>query len=333
MGDDDQAGDVTMRLAFLAGAALAAVAGHAAAAAEIYVFGSNPQGSLSFTSSSAIAKVIADKLQMQVRVQPMAGSSTFIPLLDTNEINFAAINVDEVQTAYNGVREFEGKPNKNLRLVSINFPLPLGVVVPADSPAKAIPEIKGVRIPGGYAGMTTARITQAALLANGGLTPADMKEVPAINQLAGMDFLAAGRVDAATGGIGIAQIQKANAELASRGGVRFLPIDTSPAAVARMQKVLRARPIFYDPAPGNVGIVTRTPVMGYSFYLATNAKMADEVVYNIVKTIHASRAELVAITPIFARFDPQRMNEPNDTPYHPGAIKFYTEIGQWPPKD
>ncbi|MGE0743654.1 MAG: TAXI family TRAP transporter solute-binding subunit [Rhodospirillales bacterium] len=304
-----------------------------AVAADIWVFGSNPQGSLSFTSSTALAKVVSDKLGLQVRVQPTAGSSTFIPLLNTNEINFAAINVDEVQTAYNGAVQFEGKPNKNLRLVSINFPLPLGLVVPMDSPAKKIPDIKGMRIPTGYAGMTTARVTQAALLANGGLTPADMKDVPAINQLAGMDFLAAGRVDVASGGIGIAQIQKANAELAARGGVRFLPIDTAPDAVARMQKVLRAQPIWYDPAPGNVGIVERTPVMGYSFFLATNAQVPEDLVYNIVKLVHGSRDALVAITPIFARFDPKRMNEPNDAPYHPGAIKFYNEIGQWPPKE
>ena len=97
--------------------------------------------------------------------------------------------------------------------------------------------------------------------------------------------------------------------------------------------MLRARPIYYDPAPGNVGIITRTPVMGYSFFLATNAQMPDDLVYSVVKTIHGSRDDLVAVTPVFSRFDPAQMNEPNDTPYHPGAIKFYTEIGQWPPKE
>ena len=32
-------------------------------------------------------------------------------------------------------------------------------------------------------------------------------------------------------------------------------------------------------------------------------------------------------------FDPGRMTEKVAAPWHPGAIKFYTEIGQGPPKD
>jgi TRAP-type uncharacterized transport system substrate-binding protein len=48
--------------------------------------------------------------------------------------------------------------------------------------------------------------------------------------------------------------------------------------------------------------------------------------------IHASRAELVAIAPQISRFDPKKMAESHVVPYHPGAIKFYSEAGQWPPK-
>ena len=32
-------------------------------------------------------------------------------------------------------------------------------------------------------------------------------------------------------------------------------------------------------------------------------------------------------------WNPNRMSEEIGVPYHPGAIKFYKEIGQWPPKD
>jgi len=309
------------------------VAGPAAAQTEIFVYGTNPQGSLAFTSGAAIAKLLDEKLKIQIRVQPMAGTSTFIPLLDRNEINFGGINVDEVHASYAGTSAFEGKPNRNIRIISIIFPLPLGVLVAADSPVKTIADIKGTRIPAGYPGQTAARTTQAALLANGGLTGADMKEVPAVNQLVGTEFLSQGRVDVVTVGVGVAQVQKVHAELSARGGVRFLSIDTAPAAVARMQAILRSRPILYEPAPANVGIVSPTWIMGYSFFMTTNDRTPDDLVYRITKVLHEGHADLLATAPIFARFDPRKMTEKGDVPYHPGAIKFFTEIGQWPAKD
>jgi TRAP-type uncharacterized transport system substrate-binding protein len=49
--------------------------------------------------------------------------------------------------------------------------------------------------------------------------------------------------------------------------------------------------------------------------------------------LHESPDDLKKITPVLNGFDAKRMAEQIDVPFHPGAIKFYTEIGQWPPKD
>jgi hypothetical protein len=35
---------------------------------------------------------------------------------------------------------------------------------------------------------------------------------------------------------------------------------------------------------------------------------------------------------VLNRFNPKEMTEKVDVPWHPAAIKFYTDIGQWPPK-
>ena len=36
--------------------------------------------------------------------------------------------------------------------------------------------------------------------------------------------------------------------------------------------------------------------------------------------------------PVFRSFRPNAMTEEIGVPWHPGAIKYYKEIGQWPPK-
>jgi hypothetical protein len=71
--------------------------------------------------------------------------------------------------------------------------------------------------------------------------------------------------------------------------------------------------------------------MTYSMYASTNAKVPEEVVYRLVKMLHQSHDDLKKVTPVLNNFDPRGMSEQVDVPWHPGAIKFYTEIGQWPP--
>jgi len=99
-----------------------------------------------------------------------------------------------------------------------------------------------------------------------------------------------------------------------------------------MKKVFNSYPMPMEPAKHLPGIVGPTTVMGYSAFLVTNDKVPEKVVYDLTKMIHASRAELVAIAPQISRFDPKKMAEKHVMPYHPGAIKFYSEAGQWPPQ-
>ena len=314
--------------------AAAVVCGVAATAQaqQVRVIASNPQGSIFYATSVVIGKLLDDKLKMQVRVQPMAGSSTYIPLLNRGEADFGLTNVDDARTSFKGVEAFR-HPNPDLRLMTIAFPLTLGVMVVNDSPIKNIPDLKGKTMPWGFNAQTTGRILQETVLASGGLTMKDVKTVPTQSLFSGVDLLGEGKVDAATISIGTGQGQQANVKMASRGGIRFLNMDSSPEAIARIRKVLPARPFLVQPAPFAVGIVGPTTVLAYSIFLSTSAKMSDDVVYDIVKMMHASKEELIKGHPVFRNFEPNRMTEEIGVPWHPGAIKYYKEICQWPPKD
>jgi TRAP transporter TAXI family solute receptor len=315
-----------------AAAALCVLTTAAPAHAQVYTIATNPQGSLFYTAAAGLAKIANDKLNLQMRVQPLAGSSTYLPLLGRNELEFGFINVDDADTGYRGADAFEGKPNPNLRLLGVIFPLPFSMVVPADSPAKQIADIKGLRLPADFPGQTTARKLHEGVLATAGLTYADVKPVPTQSLFAGVDAMAAGRTDAAGTAPGIAQVQQAHLTLSSRGGVRFISISDAPDAIARMQKVMNSYPLKVAPAKHLPGVLEPLVTMGYSAFLVTNDRVPDKLVYDFTKMIHGSRAEIIATVPQLERFDPQKMAEKHVVPYHPGAIKFYSEVGQWPPK-
>lgn len=325
------------RFAIVASMAAALAVGSVAAAQaqssqQVHVIGANPQGSIFYAASATLAKLLGDKLQMQVRVQPMGGSSTYIPLMDRGEIDFGLTNVDDAVKSFNGKGGFR-QPNKNMRLMGAVFELTNGILVPANSPVKKVADLKGVRMPSGYKSQITGVVLQDAALASGGLTMKDVRGVPAPSLFAGVDLLAEGKVDAANLAIGTAQVQRAHVELASRGGVRYLDIEDSPQALAAIRKFLPARVVTVQPGGNRVGIVKPTKVIGYAVFFSTSAKMADDVVYNIVKMLHGAKADMAKGTPVFASFEPGRMTQEVGVPWHPGAIRFYREIGQWPPKE
>jgi len=276
--------------------------------------------------------VIDEKVGRQARVQPMAGSSTYIPLLNRGEMNFGMANVDDARTAFAGTGNFDGRPNPNLRLVTILFPLALTILVPGDSPIRKIEELKGIRMPAGFQSQLTGRVVQEAILATAGLSTADMRQVPVVNLFAGVEAMAAGRIDAATINAGIGQVQKAHADLAGRGGVRFISINTTPEAVARMQAIMPSRPMLVQPAAHRTGVQEPTWFMAYDAFITTHVGESAELVYQLTKALHANKDMLVSVGRFLSDFNPQRMVDEIGVPYHPGAIKFYTEIGQWPPR-
>ena len=314
--------------------ALAAVAAGFAlpAAAQTVGIATNPQGSLYYRVGAAVAKLMNEKLEIKARVQPFSGSSTYIPLISSHEVQMGLVNVSDSVKAPKGEGAFEGRPQPNLRALNVMFALPFAFLVPDDSPIKKLEDVKGKRVPTAFTSQTTINDLQAAILANGGMKPSDVKGYPVPNVFKGVDVLGEDKVEAAATAVGIAAIQKANIKMRSRGGVRFIPINTDKEALARMSAVVPSRPMTLNPAPHLTGIKQPTATMAFLAFLTANDKMPDETAYNIVKMLHGSKPELVKITKALSSFDPKGMTFRFDAEYHPGAIKFYKEIGQWPPK-
>ncbi len=74
--------------------------------------GSNPPGSLFYALGSGLAKVISDASPIQAQVQPYAGTSTFVPLFDTGELDFGVVNAVDMGMVYQR-RELQSRRQKS----------------------------------------------------------------------------------------------------------------------------------------------------------------------------------------------------------------------------
>lgn len=314
-----------MKFKFLAGLVVAAACSATAVAQNVGV-GTMSQGTMSYSSGSALAKVLTEKGGMQARVQPNSGESVLIPLLDTGELDFGIANVIESAEAVHGERVFKDRPAKNLRVASVLFPLKTAVFVRADSDIKTVADLKGKRLTYGFTAMGSINTILDALLATGGLTPQDVRQVLVPNVGRGADELAAGNVDGFFFAVGAAKVTEIDASV---GGLRMLPINTDEAALEAMRKVFPyGYPFVENPRPGLAGVTEPTAALAYDNLLLTSTNTKDDVVYKAMKTVYENQPELAASFAPFRGFDVKLMYKP-DMPgeFHPGALRFYKEAG------
>ena len=319
-----------MKLATIAFGAVFAAAAAGSASAEQISIGTSPLGSAGYAMGSAIAKLITQKLGIQARVQPFTGNSIALVQVNSGEIDMSVCNEIEAQEALQGTGPYHGRQQKNLRVASIMYPFPVAMYVPKSSPIKTMAELRGKRVSWGFTAQLTLKQVVGALLANGGLTPKDISQdlVPNVNR--GGDDVAAGKADAFFHSVGSGKVSEVDAAV---GGLRALPVDTSPAAVAAMHKILPEGYVLnVKPRPGAAGIDQPTDLLAYDYLLVVGKHMKPELVQKLLKVMAENKQTLVEGYSAMRGFDPEHMSKKMDVEYHPGAIAYLKSAGQWPPK-
>jgi TRAP transporter TAXI family solute receptor len=292
-----------------------------------------PAGSIYNSTASAIGKVLAEKAGLHLTVQALGGSSQYLPIINAGETPFGIANVFETAQGVNGEDYFKGRPTKDIRTVAILYPLRNTIFVKKDSKYKKLADLKGARGPIGFTNQKTLTAVTNAALAPGGITLDDIQGVRVANIIANANAFKEGRTDFFVFALGAAPVREADATV---GGVRALIVDKKTpeilAAVRRQVPVAYLR--FEKPGKANFGLLEPGYLVSYGVNLFASTKTPDDVVYKLVKAMHDNAAEFGKVFPPLRLFDKNAMAQViAGVAYHPGAIKYYKEIGQWPPKE
>ncbi len=273
--------------------------------------------------STAIAKVVSDR-GLQMRTQPMAGAAQYAALVNNGDIEFGVSNAAELHYLVRGEVIVE-KPNPNLRAVARLVPWYNGLVVKKDSPIRTLKDLKGQPMPAGFAGNPLGRVLVQGYLANAGLTFEDTRQVPVPQFPRMFEAFKQQQTAASIAVIGMSQLQEWTVAL---GGVRFLPFDDSPAAVAAMGKYIpNSYVVEVKPGAGKVGIEAPTKMLAYDYVLWANDKVKDDVFAKVVDALYTGAADLKAAGPLWNEFDPALMGKEVGLAPHPAAARYYQSKG------
>lgn len=279
--------------------------------------------------AAAIAKVVSSKSPIQMRTQTMGGTQQYIPVVNAGELEFGVANIIQTHMARTGTGLSRGKKYDKLYMVATLMKFRVSALVPVKAGFKTLKDLKGSRYPVSFKASPLIGLILESFLVNGGMSVKDVQAVPAVALRQHWNMMEQGKIDAATAVVGSGIIKKLNSTI--DGGVKFLSLDTSAAGQDRLKKML---PGVYltrvKPTPKYVAVRESVSVLTYDYLLWTYKDMDPKVVYDVTKALYDNERSLRDTGPLWGTHASATMaKKQGNHPHHPGAIKFYKEVGAW----
>lgn len=259
----------------------------------------------------------------KVQAKGTKGSQANIRGLEKGDLQIALSNSAISYFAFRGESSWDQK--YDIRAVVTMAPNVAMFVAKADSGIQSIADLKGKRVVIGPAGAGFEMFVAPILEEHG----VKLDEIDAVNAPQGpaVDMLSDGAADAAFlgGAVPAAAISQACATYETV----FIPFDPEVK-----QRLIDKYPFFHPiTIPGNTYQGHDEPFEGLnvgSMHVITSASADEELIYQITKTTWENRAEIAAKHGAGKAINEQNAARYTGTDFHPGAIRFYREVGIWP---
>lgn len=260
--------------------------------------------------------------QYSFAIEASTGSAENARLLAMGETDFGTMGMDMTLSCYNAEGEFEGLPSEQIMHVATHSGdgATVHVITSAKSNINSIPDLKGTKF-GVTAGMMAGYLDDVLWAYD--MTTDDLGSVVNLSLSDLCTALQDGNIDAflyATPAPGTNFT-----DLAMSFGIKV--IDVGQDAV---DKLIESKPWYHTviiPAGTYEGVDQDITTFAQYTVLCARADVPEETVYNLVKTMMENAEELEAVHKNAAGTCPERGVEGALIPFHPGAERYYKEVG------
>ena len=281
-----------------------------------------------YPTGGAIAQLVNKKRSeygIRCTVESTGGSVFNVNAIMAGDLEFGVVQSDRQFQAFNGSpnSEWEGKPQEDLRAVFSIHPESITLAAAVDANIESIQDLKGKRVNIGNPGSGQRQNSIDALEANGIDYEKDLI-AEGVKAAEAPGLLQDGRIDAFfyTVGHPSGAIKEATAGVRK---VRFVPISNVETLLTKYPYYAKAFvPIkMYDGAVNDSDVET----FGVMATFVTSAKVPDNIVYAVTKEVFDNFEDFKKLHPAYEVLTKEGMLEGLSAPIHPGAMKYYTEVG------
>ncbi len=293
-----------------------------AAHADDYRFMTGPQGGSWYPLGGAVSNLARSTVaDSRLRVLPGGGISN-VMAVEAGKADFSFGNVTSTVDALNGQQPFRGEA-ENIRHIATLYPQWFQFVVAADSGVGSVADMADRAIavgPRGHSGEQASR----QILEVFGLVYDDLSKVNHVGYNDAVALLKDGHVDAFTV---FTTVVPAGAVMdsASARSIRLLPVPDDKLAALQYFNPQYVRRVI----PGGTypDMAEDVHTFGTWTHMIARADVPDEVVYGVVRAMAENLGDLAAVVKSMAAASPESLATQVGVPMHPGAERYYREIG------
>lgn len=257
-------------------------------------------------------------------VESTGGSVYNLRAVRTGELHLGIVQSDWQHHAYQGTAVFVSDgPDLELRTVFSVHPEPFTLVARADAGIRSFNDLKGKRVDIGFPG-SGPRATLEVLMAAKGWQLDDFLLVSELNASDQAKALCDNKVDAMVYTVGHPSpvIKEATTACDS----------VLVSVMGQEAQQLVAEHPFYraTEVPGGMyrGNEQATPTLGVGAAFVTSARVSEEAVYQVVKSVFENIEYFRSLHPALHSLTRRQMvRDGLAAPLHPGAVRFYREVG------
>lgn len=287
-----------------------------------YILATGGTGGTYYPFGGAIANIWNTKIEnMNVTAQATGASAENLRLINKGEAEYAIVQNDVMDYAYNGTDLFAGEKLANIMTIGTLYPEVVQIAVSKDSGIKSIADFKGKRISVGDAG-SGVEFNAKQIMEGYGLTFDDIKKSN-LSFKESAEGIQNGTLDGCfvTAGVPNAALQ----ELAFTAGLTLVPVDGEAA-----KKICEKYGYYTQTTiPGGTykGTDDDTPALAIKATLAVSSKLDEQTVYEMTKALFENLDELATAHAKGKEVSAKAAVTGVSVPFHPGAKKYFKEIG------
>ena len=280
-----------------------------------------------YPTGGAIAKMVNKKRKeygIRATVESTGGSVFNINAIMTGDLEFGVAQSDRQYQAVMGIEDWKDKgPQKDLRAVFSIHSENVDLIAAVDANINSLQDLKGKRVNIGNVGSGFRQNAIDALEANGLDYEKDFN-AESLKAAEAPGLIQDGRLDAAFYTVGHPSGYYKEATAGKRK-VKFVPITNIESLLKKYPYYAKSKTLVENyPGAANDSDI---PTFGVKATFVTSAKVPDEVVYAITKEVFDNFDEFVKLHPAYTGLTKESMLEGLSAPFHPGALKYYKEVG------
>jgi len=282
-----------------------------------------------YPAGGAVSRMVnkkSDVYNLKVTVESTGGSVYNVNGIVRGDLEFGIVQSDRQYQAHMGLAEWEGDPQEDLRAVFALHPESITLLASDKSGIWTLADLRGKVVNIGNPGSGN-RGNAIDVLTSVGIDPNEDIQAEGLQAVEAAAMIQDGRIDAYFYTVGHPSGSFKEATAGSQK-VHFVPIEGAP-----IDELIASLPFYAKsiiPVKANYPAATNledVSTFGVKATLCTSVNVPEEVVYAIAKEVFENLEEFKALHPAFAVLSAENMLEGLSAPIHPGALRYYQEVG------